>query len=759
MPAESTARRRPETPSLSVFYPDAHAKSTGGRTMTLLYTATIFVSAFLLFLIQPMFARMVLPLLGGSPSVWNTALLFYQAVLLLGYGYAHLSGRFTVRTQIIVQAVLVLLPLVVLPIMVRFGNPAGGASPVLWLLCAMGVSVGLPFFVVSSTSPLLQRWFAATRVPGSGDPYFLYAASNVGSMLALLGYPFFLEPRLRLSEQSGLWAIGYGLYLALVLACASRLWRTPGGLTWSPPPPDDEGRLSAPTWTRKVRWILLAFVPSSLMIGATTSMSTDIAAIPMLWVVPLALYLLTFILVFARKPPIPHSWMVALLPPLLIALVLVLAIPITKPLSWLFGLHLFTFFVAGMVCHGEMAKDRPSVRYLTEFFLLMSVGGVLGGLFNAIIAPMAFHSILEYPITLILACLLLPTAVPRSPESGRTKLFDFLAPAGIVVLALALIRYQSGQGYTFGWSAWSTMYAAPALACLLLVKRPHRFALAVFGLYMVGVWHSTSNGRVVYESRGFFGVLRVREDTAGDYRRLLHGTTLHGVQAIDPAKATTPLSYYHPTGPIGQVFESIDLAGADIAAVGLGVGSLAGYAKPGQRWRFYEIDPEVEKIARDRRFFTYLADCPAELAVVLGDARLSLESSDRKYRLIVLDAYSSDSVPVHLLTREALRLYLDRLEPGGVLAFHISNRHLDLEPVLGRLAEDAGLFSITRADYTTPEERQVQKASSTWTLMSREAADVMTIAGDQRWEPTATRDDVRVWTDDYSSVLTVLKRL
>lgn len=726
--------------------------------MTLLFTATIFVSAFLLFLVQPMFARMVLPLLGGSPSVWNTALLFYQAVLLLGYGYAHLSGRLSVRAQLWVQGALVVLPLVVLPIMVRVGDPAGGGSPVVWLLGAMAVSVGLPFFVVSSTSPLLQRWYAATRLPGSSDPYFLYAASNVGSMLALLGYPFFLEPRLRLSEQSGLWAAGYGLYLALVLLCAYRLWRTPGALSWTPPAPEDEGRLSAPDWRRKVRWVLLAFVPSSLMIGATTSMSTDIAAIPMLWVVPLALYLLTFILVFAKKPPIPHSWMIGLLPPLLVALVLVLAIPITKPLSWIFGLHLLTFFVAGMVCHGEMAKDRPSVRYLTEFFLLMSVGGVLGGLFNAILAPMLFDSVLEYPITLILACLLLPATLPRS-RGRRTLLFDFLAPAGVVLLALVLIRYQSGQGYTFGWSAWSTMYVAPALACLLLVKRPHRFALAVFGLYMVGIWHATTNGRIVYESRGFFGVLRVREDVDGQYRRLLHGTTLHGVQAVDRAKAATPLSYYHPTGPIGQVFESMDLAGADIAAVGLGVGSLAGYAQAGQRWRFYEIDPEVEQIARDPRFFTYLSDCAADLAVILGDARLSLEDSERKYRLIVLDAYSSDSVPVHLLTREALALYLDRLAPGGVLAFHISNRHLDLEPVLGRLAEDAGLFSITRADYTTPEERQVQKASSTWTLMSREAGDLMTIAGDSRWEPTATRDDVRVWTDDYSSVLTVLKRL
>lgn len=729
--------------------------------MTALYTATIFVSAFLLFLIQPLFARMVLPLLGGSPSVWNTALVFYQGALLLGYGYAHLSGRLTVRNQILVQGVLVLLPLAVLPIAVRSGDPVGGASPVLWLLGAMAVSVGLPFFVVSSTSPLLQRWYAATGAKGAADPYFLYAASNVGSMIALLGYPLLMEPRLRLVQQSEFWTFGYVLYALLVLSCGLRLWKTPGALAWQPPRlADEEGRLAPPSAWRRVRWVLLAFVPSSLMISATTYMSTDIAAIPLLWVIPLALYLSTFILVFARRPLIPHKWMVALLPPMLVALMLALAIPITKPLAWMFGLHLATFFVAAMVCHGEMAKDRPSVRYLTEFFLLMSVGGVLGGLFNAILAPTLFNSILEYPITLLLACLLLPT---RSSEDGgkspKAITLDFVGPITAVTLAVILVKYQESTHVMFGWEAWSTMFAAPALVALLFVKRPWRFALAVLGLYGVGVWQQNTIGRLLYEQRGFFGVIRVREDGAGEYRRLLHGTTMHGIQAIDPEKAKKPLSYYHPTGPVGQVFETFDLEGKNIAAVGLGVGSLAGYGKPGQRWRFYEIDPEIERAARNPKFFTYLRDCPADLEVILGDARLSLATSPLEYQVIVLDAYSSDSVPIHLLTREALQMYLSKLAPGGILAFHISNRHLDLEPVLGRLAKDAGLFTLTRHDLTTPEERQEQKSSSTWTLMARSPHDLHDIAADYRWEQTAVDPEVPLWTDDYSSVLSVLKKL
>ncbi|MBX7133031.1 MAG: fused MFS/spermidine synthase [Fimbriimonadaceae bacterium] len=815
MAQDSAARVRPSGPPLIVLTPDA---SVQRRWMPVraLFTATIFVSAFLLFLVQPLFARMVLPLLGGSPSVWNTALMFYQAVLLLGYGYAHLSGRLSVKRQIQIQAVLVLLPLVLMPIAIRTGDPVGGQSPVLWLLITMAASVGLPFFVVSSTSPLLQRWYAATGSKGAADPYFLYAASNIGSMIALLGYPLLIEPKLRLAAQSGLWAFGYGLYVVLVIICGAVLWKTPGALEWNAPAPEDAGRLAAPTWPRRIRWILLAFVPSSLMIGATTYMSTDIAAVPMLWVIPLALYLLTFIIVFARKPLIPHKWMVAALPPLLVALVLALAIPITKPLAWLFPLHLVTFFVAAMVCHGEMANDRPSVRYLTEFFFLMSVGGVLGGLFNAIIAPTAFKSILEYPLTLLLACLLLPKhgsremlaeigspnrtagilpaphteqlqgeagrmpAVPSDPFSsirdsvaaeivaakpdekpGKVPPFvlDLAGPLSVACLAVILIRYQEGQGLTYGWRAWPVMFAAPALMALLFVKRPARFALAVVALYLVGLWQQGTIGRVVYEDRGFFGVLRVREDAGKDYRRLLHGTTLHGIQATDPALARTPLSYYYPTGPIGEVFDTLDLEGASIAAVGLGVGSLAGYSKAGQTWDFYEIDPEVEKVARDPRFFTYLADSPAQPKVILGDARLSLAASPTKYKLIVLDAYSSDSVPIHLITKQALAMYRERLLPDGVLAFHISNRHLDLEPVLGRLAEDAGLFTLTRSDLTTPEERQKQKASSTWTLMANSESALGAIAEDPRWTPTKTSPTVPLWTDDYSSVLSVLRKL
>lgn len=733
--------------------------------LLLLYIVAIFVSAFLLFLVQPMFARMALPLLGGSPAVWNTAMVFYQAALLLGYAYAHFSTkRLGVRRQAGLHLGLLLLPLPFLPIALPRGwMPPTDASPAPWLLLVMLVAVGAPFFVVSTTSPLLQRWFAATGHRSSADPYFLYAASNVGSLFALLGYPVLVEPYLNLEAQSRLWAGGYALLLLLMAGCAVALWRSKTATT--PAPSVEERRpVSAKIGgARRLRWVLLSLVPSSLMLSVTTYLSTDIAAVPLLWVIPLALYLLTFILVFARKPPLPHALMVRALPILFVALVLVLAMRATEPLSVLVALNLLAFFAASMVCHGEMARDRPDAERLTEFYLWMSVGGVLGGIFNALIAPLIFNSVAEYPLTLVLACLLLPRLASGSVrEEKRRRVLDVVLPLALTCGTAAMIAGVAALELPPGPAAYGLMFGPSVLIVFFFSQRPVRFALGIAAVLLAGGALSPGgqeSATPAYARRSFFGIHRVGSDTTGRYRQLMHGHTVHGMQSLDPARRQEPLNYYTRSGPIGQVFGKRPLPpNASVGVVGLGAGSLAVYAKPGESWTFYEIDPVVARIAQTPEFFTLLRDCRASKSrVVLGDARLSLAQTDARYDLLILDAYSSDSIPMHLITREALRLYRERLAPGGVIAFHISNLHLNLEPVLAGLAADAGMACRVQHDTEVSEAEKAQgKTPSEWLVMARAEADFgPLLAASKQWAHAESRPGMAVWTDDYSSILSV----
>jgi SAM-dependent methyltransferase len=740
-----------------------------------LFATTMFVSATLLFVVQPMFARMVLPLLGGSPAVWNTNVVFYQVVLLAGYAYAHLSAaRLNRRRQAALHLALLLVPLLALPIAVPAGwSPPTDANPVPWLLALLLVAVGGPFFVVASTSPLLQYWFAGTRHRAAADPYFLYAASNAGSMLALLGYPLLVEPRLRLGAQSWLWSAGYLLLCVLMLFCALVAWRTAGNDEGRRT--KDEGRRAAaaqpiaeaqPLIRRRLRWALLAAVPSSLMLSVTTYLSTNIAPIPLLWVVPLALYLLTFILVFAGRPILPQLVVVRALPIVLLPLVIVICAGATQPIGLLIGLHLTAFFVATMVCHGALAADRPAPRQLTEFYLWMSAGGALGGMFNALLAPLLFNTVIEYPLALVLACLLLPTNHQEHAKDGRWPFvggrlwLDLALPLGLGALVVALILGLHAAGVPPGPLSYGLSFGVPALVCFSFSRRPLRFALGVAAIFAAGALYTSDQGQVLHAERSFFGLHRVLLDTTGRYHVIAHGGTLHGRQALDPARAREPLSYYYASGPIGQVFAGTQgtRERPRVAVIGLGAGSLACYKRPGQEWTFYEIDPSVERIARDPAYFTFLRDCAPEAPVVLGDARLSLvRAPDGAYDLIVLDAYSSDSTPVHLITREALALYRAKLAPGGLLAFHVSNQYLDLKPVLGALAEDAGLAALFQDDLAiAPDEQARGKSASQWVLLARDQADFGTLATDPRWQPLAGAG-AAVWTDDFSSILSVLR--
>jgi hypothetical protein len=606
----------------------------------------------------------------------------------------------------------------------------------------------------------------------------LYAASNLGSLLALLSYPAIIEPALRLMDQSRGWAIGYGLLILLVIGCGVFLWRSLPMAEIAQGSPSTAKAAKAEddlTPKRRLRWLLLAFVPSSLMLSVTTYISTDIAAVPLLWVIPLALYLLTFILVFASKPPLPHWLMVRALPFVLLPLVVILAAHLTETTLLLIFLHLLAFFVVAMVCHGEIARDRPNPRHLTQFYLWISLGGVLGGVFNALLAPVIFSGVWEYPLTLVMAGLLLPLSKPadqpgrrpnprpnRQPQAKdkRQRLLDWGLPLALLLIIGGVLVVLKLQDLPLDPILLLVIFGLPALICLSFIQRPLRFGLGIAAIVLVSAIYVGGGGRPLYNGRSFFGVYRVIDFYAQGYHLFYHGATLHGLQSTDPARRKEPLGYFYPSGPLGQVFTALDekLAGRKVAVIGLGAGSIACYAHAGQHWTFYEIDPMVEQIARDPRYFTYLQDCASDAKVVLGDGRLSLVSAPPgEYDLLILDAYNSDALPIHLITREALQLYLSKLAPQGVLVFNITNTHLDLEPVLASLAQDSGLVSRTEDDaYVEPDDAERGKINSKWMVMARTLADLGPLASDSKWLPAQARPGMPVWTDDFSSLLSVL---
>jgi SAM-dependent methyltransferase len=753
--------------------------------LALLFAAAVFASAALLFLVEPMIAKMALPQLGGTPAVWNTCMVFFQAALLIGYALAdRVTSGLSLRKQAILLILLLILPLAVLPIDLENGArlssllkalPEGSRwvealpamsleNPIPWLLGNLLIAVGLPFMVLSMMGPLLQKWFSGTRARFADDPYRLYAASNLGSMLALLAYPAVMEPAFTLQEQSRLWSYGYGLLLLLAFICAVLVWRAPPrGIAKKAAPrvvrdQEQSGPPDPITMQRRLRWVALAFVPSSLMLGVTTYLSTDIATIPLLWIVPLALYLLTFILVFAKRQLLPRAVLGRILPGLTLLLFLLILLHDMQPPAWLvIFLHLFTFFVLALYCHGELAADRPRPDQLTEFYLWLGVGGALGGLFNALLAPLLFTQVLEYPLALILACAMRyqvgrgDSPTPQSPMTWAVPAVLGLLTAGLIV-SLQAYDVEPAQLRA------GLMFGVPAVLCYTQVDRPLRFALCLGAMLLASFLYVGKEGRTIFSGRSFFGVLRVTTDRDSHFHQVVHGNTVHGRQSLDPGRRHEPLAYYHRTGPAGRLFETLDrkLSGAKIAVVGLGAGSLACYAQPDQEWTFYEIDPLVERIARDPKYFTFLEDCRArKVNVVLGDGRLRLrEAPDECYELILLDAFSSDAVPVHLLTREALQLYLRKLAKGGVLVFHISNRYLDLQPVLAALARDAKLLCRFRDDLiVTPKEEEEGKEKSQWAVMAGAPESLGPLARSSAWIALEGKREADVWTDHFSNIL------
>jgi len=989
------------------------------------FTVTIFTSATLLFQVQPMIAKMILPKFGGTPAVWNTCMVFFQAALLLGYAYAHaVTTWLSYRAQIILHMVILALPLVtlVLPIRVSEDWSPGEEQQVFWLLWLLVITVGLPFLIISTSAPLLQKWFSATGDPSAKDPYFLYAASNIGSMVSLFGYPVVIEPFLALNAQGWAWAVGYVILLGFVAYCATFVWRAteiaPARVRVAagaetviereedeeeeegkaqgvavkgkkkarkaskgtngfkeaikrdlppvpPPPPVPEpvaaGGLAseemsvAPSFWRYMYWITLAFVPSSLMLAVTTYLTTDIASIPLLWLPPLTLYLLTFIIVFSKfdwildplmqklnmqdfketNPLRPgyfstlawkvrrfglHQTMVLAMPVLVLLLVFLMVSDIKVGwIGWAFLLHLVALFVVAMVCHGELARTRPSTQHLTAFYLAMSFGGMLGGIFNAMVAPEAFIGVAEYPLVLMVACLLLPAFEPTAdtpmnfwidvglavalgagaayalvkffymdftnarPWEGvvgseinwvngiitaiivavmigygltakrkerMARWLDVGLPVALCILSAQLIFRSPFRTWDLKWLAnpfdvdESRMvtvltYGLPVALCYGFAERPIRFGLGVGAIFLAAafnaglhneedlalhkeyVMHGYLQGDKafirsvdlpVHQERSFFGVLKVEHRAPGNYMRLLHGTTLHGEQrrlstsaevgaimlplgGYGPLDLVAPfgyqsylhnqergeaLTYYHKTGPVGQIYQAVcGKEECSVAFIGLGTGTMASYVEPGQKATFYEIDPAVIRIAKDEKYFTYLRDCELRCGkdgykFSIGDARLKLrDAPDHSYRLIVVDAFSSDAIPIHLITEQAIKLYFQKLTKDGVVAIHISNRHLDLGPVLGTIGAHLDKVVINQWDnYGSgpPAYGPSGKNTSDWVAMAnneeafRDLKKINAKDNEGRqeqykalWKPLKAGPPATHWTDDYSNLLSVMR--
>jgi hypothetical protein len=733
--------------------------------LALLYSAALLVSAALLFALEPMVGKALLPLLGSTPEVWITTVLFFQAALLAGYAFSHwTSRRLRPRAQTLVQLALLAAAAVALPVEVaRDARPPASSQPIPWLLGTLAVTAGLPFFALAANGPTLQRWLAATRHRAARDPYFLFAASNGGSLLGLLAYPLALEPLLTLGGQRSAWSAGYAVAGVLVAGCAVALWLRPAAATASARGEPVAAERTAIGARDRLTWLALAAVPSSLMLGTTSYVTRDLAPVPLLWVIPLAVYLATFVAAFA--PGARAERIVAFarvtLPPVAILVVYTLAVGAQRPLVLLLVLHLAGLALAALLCHARLAASRPPPAGLTEFYLWVAAGGVLGGILNAVVAPLVLPGLIEYPAAVVAACALRPAPPKRRPDvlefflrdPRPTRAMDFVVPVLLgSALAIALELARPSGGGEISFAARTAIVGLFCGLALNLARRPLRFALALAAVLLAGSLAIEPGERTLARDRSFFGVYKVVTTDDGRFHRLYDGTTIHGIQAQarDPSE---PLGYFSRAGPVGQVFAELPRATSRrVGVVGLGAGSMACYSRD---TTFFEIDPAVVRIAHDPRLFTYLERCPAR--VVVGDGRLTLAREPAgRFGVIAIDAFNSDAIPVHLITREALALYLRKLDAHGAVLFHITNRYLDLEPVLGAAAADLGLSCRAELHRPTPAEEQRGYVTSRWALLARAPSDLGRVAADRRWHDCRGAGG-RVWTDDYSDVVGALK--
>jgi hypothetical protein len=736
------------------------SSNSRNRLLLVVYTAAIFVSALLLFSVQPLFTKMVLPRLGGSPAVWSVAMVFFQSLLLAGYAYAHYLMQIRTRwIPVAAHLVLLVVALLTLPLSIAGGwgePPTSGYA--FWLLGLFAVSIGLPFFALAANNPLLQAWFVRTGHPNGPDPYFLYASSNIGSFLALLSYPVLLEPMFTLRTQNLIWTAGYGVLIVLIAACGALLLRSPA---MAMADTADGADAPAPPWILRARWIFLAAVPSGLLIAVTAHISTDVAAAPLLWVLPLSLYLLTWVLVFQSRPLLPHKWMLILQPLAITGVIVLLAVGGEQNLLLTLGGHQLCFFVIAMACHGELARTRPAAKYLTGFYVALSFGGMVGGLFAGLIAPFAFSWIAEYPILLALAALCRPPGGDERFPRWSGWYWPFLA-----ALAIALIAPSYSDGKVMAWldehRVWVIGGVGVLSALLALGLNANRwkiFATVAVALVLIRAYPS-DDGRVEIV-RSFFGVHKIVVTPHGQYHVLMHGTTIHGAEKFQNDDGTPvtgrpePITYSPQDGGIGQAISAIrERKGAPlrVAVIGLGSGTLTCASEPGETWKFFEIDQSMVDTARDPKYFTYIQQCEPDLKPVIGDARLTFaREPDGIYDLIIVDAYSSDAIPIHLATEEAMEIYKAKLAPQGAVVMHVSNRHLELSSVVVGIADANDLKSWVYSEDSNRDNEYIFATSVV--VCAREEADVGKLASSDVWALTEAEENQRVWTDDYSNVL------
>ncbi len=733
-------------------------KTSSRLALVSIFTVSIFLSASLLFSVQPLFAKLALPLLGGASNVWNTAMIFFQGSLLLGYIYAHLISKYLpLIGQAVVHILVMLVGVFFLPLAISSGwTPPTEGVQAFWLIALFGVSIGVPFFAISANAPLLQHWYSLTNQKDAKDPYFLYSASNAGSLLSLCLYPIVFEPLFRLQEQTHMWSLGYFGLIACLLATAIYAQRNRRENFV-----ENVKEISKPVnWTKRGLWVLLAFLPSSLMLGLTSHMTNNIASAPFLWVAPLALYLLTFVIVFAAKPLVTTQQIGRLFPAVIFAAI-IFGFVLKNFIILSILLSLLTYFIIALMCHSRLVDNRPDASRLTEFYIFMSIGGVLGGIFNALIAPMIFNGTYEYLIVLLLTYAAVPREIKNGPKRAKS----------IVTLALGAII---GFGLFSVLDSFKTPFTVAALAggvvfvyALSRVQAERKFAIAniiflcgfVFGM---PPFLNKVMGKTQLQSRSFFGVISVKaiETPYGLMHRFDHGDTIHNYQLQDPALRKIPLAYYSNGNSFDRALQAVRRKHPHInlAMIGLGAGAMACYEKPEDDWTYFEIDPEVVKMAKNPAYFSYLSECSFESDIRIGDARLTLQGlPDNSQHMIIVDAFSSDSIPTHLVTREAMALYLEKLREDGMMFFHTSNRVMDVASVIVRLADDAGLASryISLSDFEGQDYAEFH-GPSRGVLVGRISDLDESIGNDTHWVKYEPSHHVGLWSDDYSSVLSTL---
>lgn len=736
-----------------------------------LYPATTFLSAALLFTLQPLFAKMLTPLMGGSPAVWNTALVFYQAALLAGYFYAHiLATRFKPRTQLAIHAVVLLIGLVFLPIRVSglVGAPNVG-SPVLWTLAALALSLGGPIIAISATAPLIQSWRA--RLGDAVDPYRLYAASNLGSFIALAAFPFLIEPMIGAKAQALVWTGGY---VVLAVALVTAIWAVPA--TSQAP---REIAQSQTSWLDRAKWVFFAAPPSALLVAVTTHLSTDVASVPLIWIPPLALFLLTFIIAFSAwgdkmaEVAAPLKFMVVFL------LAAIMAADIDEGIAGL-GIHMGAFFLIVLCCHLELAARRPEPARLTEFYLWMSLGGVLGGAAAALLAPVALNTTIEYQIALAAALAVaawaradLKWAVPAVLLAiGAALLYRNLYEVAVWLEANVPIGPKDGVAETPFWfgvlSVWRPEFAG-AIFCsvmalaAIMAQRSALIVAAIGGVALLLPVLDQDGDDIKFRERSFFGVLEIEDSgkAPDGWRFLSHGTTLHGVMSLDPARNREPMSYYWRETPLGSLYAEASAAKpTDLHAgvIGMGMGSTTCYAKPGQKWKIFEIDDDVIKASMNPNLVGFINRCAPDIEVIRGDARLRMkEQPNDWFDILLVDAFSSDAIPTHMITKEAIALFMSKMSPDGVLIVHISNRYLDLGTIVADAGNDLG-FAVMEGNRDGEASNPNADTGVRAVIIAKNQARLERYRGQPMWTMIGPSEKSQPWTDDHTDILRAILR-